>query len=58
MATSNSSVVSIPAELKSAFPVASVFEAYIQPNTGHGISLHYNATGAYKVIQDFLVQNI
>jgi pimeloyl-ACP methyl ester carboxylesterase len=25
-------------------------ETYLQPNTGHGINLHYNATGAYNVI--------
>ena len=30
------------------------FEAYIQPNTGHGINFHYNATGAYNVIESFL----
>ena len=30
------------------------FEAYIQPNSGHGINLSYNATGAYDVIQTFL----
>ena len=28
--------------------------AYIQPETGHGINLHYNATGAYGVINNFL----
>ncbi len=33
---------------------ASNFEAYVQPNTGHGINLHYNATGAYDVIEEFL----
>ena len=30
------------------------FTAYVQPDTAHGINLHYNSTGAYKVIQDFL----
>jgi pimeloyl-ACP methyl ester carboxylesterase len=30
------------------------FSAYVQPNTGHGINLHYNATGAYRVINDFI----
>ena len=29
-------------------------EVVIQPNTGHGINLHYNATGAYMVINDYL----
>ena len=33
---------------------AANFEAYIQPNTGHGINLHYNATGTYDVIEEFL----
>lgn len=45
---------SIPAEAAPLFPNASAFEAYIQPNSGHGINAHYNATGAYEVIQDFL----
>lgn len=36
-----------------AFPNASAFEAYIQPNTGHGINLHYNSTAAFQVIQDW-----
>lgn len=42
----------------SAFPDASKFEAYIQPDTGHGINLHYNSTAAYQVIQDFLKSNL
>jgi hypothetical protein len=40
-----------------AFPAASAFEAYIQPNTGHGLNFHYNATAGYQVIQDFLGRN-
>lgn len=44
---------SIPAQVKKNFPKAD-FTAYIQPNTGHGINAHYNATGAYNVIQNFL----
>ena len=28
-------------------------ETYIQPHVGHGINLHYNATGAYNVILDW-----
>ncbi|KAL1297756.1 hypothetical protein AAFC00_006293 [Neodothiora populina] len=39
------------------FPNASAFEAYIQPNTGHGINLHYNSTAAYQVIQDWFKKN-
>ncbi|ESZ94963.1 hypothetical protein SBOR_4646 [Sclerotinia borealis F-4128] len=30
------------------------FGSYIQPNTGHGINLHYNATTAYGVWLDWL----
>ena len=48
---------SIPAQGQMSFPSASVFEAFIQPNTGHGINLHYNATGAYNRIADFLRSN-
>ena len=46
---------SIPAGVAKAFPAAKAFEAYIQPNTGHAINLHYNSTGAYKVMQEFLI---
>jgi hypothetical protein len=35
------------------FPKAKTFEAYVHPHTGHGINLHYNASGAYEVIQNF-----
>ena len=30
------------------------FSAVIQPNTGHGLNLYYNATGGYDVINTFL----
>lgn len=33
---------SIPAGVGAAFPNVSKFEAYIHPNTGHGINFHYN----------------
>lgn len=36
-----------------AFNGSSSVEAYIQPNAGHGINLHKNATGAYNVIMDW-----
>ncbi|OQN96934.1 hypothetical protein B0A48_16908 [Cryoendolithus antarcticus] len=29
-------------------------ETYLQPRTGHGLNLHFNATAGYKVVQDFL----
>lgn len=56
LATGNASLPSIPAAAAMSFPMVSLsnFTAYIQPNTGHGINLHYNATGAYDVIQTFL----
>lgn len=47
----------IPAGVAAAYPSASTFEAYIQPNTGHGLNFHYNATAGYQVIQDFLARN-
>lgn len=51
------SVASILQEGKTAFPMASAFEAHIQPHTGHGINMHYNATGAYNHIAGFLKAN-
>lgn len=42
---------SLAAMVKENFPNVDEghFEAYIQPDTGHGINLHYNSTGAYEV---------
>jgi hypothetical protein len=56
LATGNASLASIPAAAAMNFPnvPAANFEAYIQPNSGHGINFHYNATGAYNVINTFL----
>ena len=50
-------MASIPAGVKMGLPQAKNFEAYIQPNSGHGINFHYNATGAYQVIQNYLKSN-
>lgn len=36
-----------------AFNGSQSVETYIQPNVGHGINLHHNATGAYSVILDW-----
>lgn len=36
-----------------AFPRAKSWEKYIQPNAGHGINLHYNASGAYGLIMNW-----
>ncbi|KAI9869917.1 MAG: hypothetical protein M1830_004924 [Pleopsidium flavum] len=54
MMTGDPALASIPAAVKMAFPAASAFEAYIQPNTGHAINLHYNSTAAYNVMLQFL----
>lgn len=55
-ATGNPALASIPAAAAMSFPnvPSTNFEAYIQPNSGHGINFHYNATGAYDVINTFL----
>lgn len=48
---------SIPAEALTSFTAANPVQAYIQPNMGHGINLHYNASGAYDYIQNWLMAN-
>lgn len=48
---------SIPAGVRVAFPDASAFEAYVQPQTGHGINFHFNATEGYQVMQRWIVGN-
>ena len=35
------------------FSGAQPFETYIQPDTGHGMNLHCNASGFYGIVQDF-----
>lgn len=52
--TTGTEAESLPAEAAVQFPSASAFEAYIQPNTGHGLTAHYNATAGYEVIQRWL----
>merc|ERR1712093_136789 len=49
-------IPSIPSQVKMNFPNVADgnFSAAVQPNSGHGINLHYNATGAYAVMNDFL----
>ena len=44
---------SIVAGVQKSFPNTRI-EVVIQPNTGHGINFHYNATGAYNVINNFI----
>jgi hypothetical protein len=34
------------------------FFPYIQPDTGHGMNLHYNASGLYRVINGFFTENV
>jgi hypothetical protein len=36
------------------FPASKRFETYLQPNTGHGLNQHHNASGFYDVVLDFL----
>ena len=53
--TGDPSIPSIPSTLQRSFPNVpkNKYLTYIQPNTGHGINLHYNATGAYDVMNRF-----
>ncbi|KAK5117500.1 hypothetical protein LTR85_008885 [Meristemomyces frigidus] len=37
---------------------AKTFVPYIHPNSSHNLNFHHNATGAYKVITDFLDANL
>ncbi|KAE9366363.1 hypothetical protein N431DRAFT_472908 [Stipitochalara longipes BDJ] len=39
------------------FPNATDFQAVVHPGVAHGINFSYNATGAYKVITDYLKKN-
>jgi hypothetical protein len=39
------------------FPAAKPLEIYIQPNSGHSMNLHHNATEWYAVVFDFLSKN-
>ncbi|KAH8800367.1 hypothetical protein F5884DRAFT_549545 [Xylogone sp. PMI_703] len=47
---------SIPAAVKAGFPNVpdADFFAYVQPDSAHVINFHYNASGAYRVIHEFL----
>lgn len=40
--------------LKQTYPNASDIEVVIQPNTGHALPLHKNATAGFQLIYDFL----
>ncbi|KAF2099967.1 hypothetical protein NA57DRAFT_38322 [Rhizodiscina lignyota] len=54
LATGDPSLASIPAAVAKSFPNTKDFEAYIQPQTGHGLTFHNNVTAGYEVIQRFL----
>lgn len=56
-AAADATTTSIPGAVGKAFPAARAFEAYVQPNTGHGVNLHYNSTAAYKATQEFLIRH-
>lgn len=49
-------LASIPESVKESFTDIEDgnFEAYIQPNTGHGVTAHYNATAGYQYIAGWL----
>ncbi|KAL4894690.1 hypothetical protein BDV59DRAFT_200513 [Aspergillus ambiguus] len=48
---------SIPADARSSFTARKSILAYVQPDMGHGINLHYNASGAYNFIVSWLMSN-
>lgn len=52
---------SYPTDLAAAvttlYPKATAFSSYLAPVAGHGINLHYSATGAFVHIQTFLKTN-
>ncbi|KAK2769561.1 hypothetical protein FQN52_005204 [Onygenales sp. PD_12] len=42
---------------KALFKGSRDFEPYVQPGAGHGLALHKNATGGYRVMTEFLQRN-
>ncbi|GAB1214028.1 hypothetical protein ATERTT37_003184 [Aspergillus terreus] len=48
---------SIVADATSYFTAPKTIQAYVQPDMGHGINLHYNASGAYNYIASWLMMN-
>ncbi|KAK7531075.1 Alpha/Beta hydrolase protein [Phyllosticta citricarpa] len=54
--TTGTSSPSIPATVSKSFPNVAPenFTAYIQPNAGHGLNAHYNSTGAYAYVNQWL----
>lgn len=41
-------------QARALFPRCSAFEAYVQPRCGHAVNVHFNASGAYGVMNGFL----
>ncbi|KAH9832772.1 hypothetical protein Tdes44962_MAKER00253 [Teratosphaeria destructans] len=41
-------------QLNETYPKATAIEVYIQPNAGHGLPLHNNATAGFEAMFDFL----
>lgn len=41
---------------KQNFPNADL-DIYVQPNTGHAMNVHYNATGWYGVVFDWIKEH-
>lgn len=48
---------SIPEGVKAFFPNASTVDVVIQPETGHGLVVHYNATAGFEVVAGWLEAN-
>lgn len=44
-------------KLKDTYPNATKIEVALQPNTGHALPLHNNATAGFQLIHDFLSRN-
>ncbi|CAD6444632.1 2bee58ee-68e3-4ef4-b72e-cfb7ab717c3f [Sclerotinia trifoliorum] len=51
---SANSAPNIPAQAAVVFPKARTFVPYVQPRCGHAVNVHFNSSGAYKVMNEFL----
>lgn len=43
---------------KSLFPKSKSWETYMQPETGHGMNLHFNASGWYGVVNEWVEREV
>lgn len=57
LATGDPELASIPAASEVNFPNAKNFQAFIVPNSGHGLNLEYSHPLTYGTILDYLVNN-